>query len=48
MRAKYIRNRPDLRVDYYIGESGLRFGDGGFKLPSFGHDLSHSVIHPCD
>jgi hypothetical protein len=36
------------RLIYYIGGSGLRFGDGGFKLPSFGHDLSVSVIHPCD
>jgi hypothetical protein len=44
--TEYIRNRPDLRTDYYIGESC--FGDGGFKLSSFGHDLSRSVIHPSD
>jgi hypothetical protein len=44
--TEYIRNRPDLRTDYYIGESC--FGDGGFKLSSFGHDLSCSVIHPSD
>ena len=36
------------RVDYCLGKSGLRLGEGGFKLFSFGHDLCRSVIRPCD
>jgi hypothetical protein len=36
------------RVVCCIGKSGLRLGEGGFKLFSFGHDLCRSAVRPRD